>query len=79
MDELKDLKNELNDINNEYFDKRREYKSWDYKMKLLVQIKTEMKKKVGDSGDIEVIKLETHRMQVKITFFFSFLIINVFN
>lgn len=65
IDQLKYLKNELNDIQNEYVDKQRESKSWDTKVKLLVEIKTEIMKKEGDLGDIEVMKNEIHRMQVK--------------
>lgn len=48
-----------------YAEKQRENKSWDTKVQLLVEMKKEIKKKEGDSGDIEVMKNEIHRMQVK--------------
>jgi len=61
MDHLKSLKNDLNEIKNVYIEKRRESKSWDRKVKLLI----EMKKK-EDFSDIDAMKNEIHRMQVKL-------------
>lgn len=65
MDRLKLLKNELNDIKNVYIEKQRESKSWDTKVQSLVEMKKEIKQKEGDSGDIDAMKNEIHRMQVK--------------
>lgn len=65
MDRLKNLKNELNEIKMVFAEKQRENKSWDTKVQQLVEMKKEIKKKEGDSGDIEVMKNEIHRMQVK--------------
>lgn len=65
MDRLKNLKNELNEIKMMFSEKQRENKSWDTKVQQLVEMKKEIKKKEGDSGDIEVMKNEIHRMQVK--------------
>lgn len=60
------LKNELNEIKNVYIEKHRESKSWESKIQLLVEIKKEMKNKEGDVGDIDAMKNEIHRMQVKL-------------
>lgn len=62
MDHLKSLKNELNEMKNVFIEKRRESKSWDNKVKLLLEIK----KKEGDFSDIDVMKNEIHRMQVEL-------------
>jgi len=66
MDQLKLLKNELNELKNVYMEKQCESKSWDTKLLLLVEIKKEIKNKEGDLGDIDIMKNEIHRMQVKI-------------
>jgi len=66
MDQLKLLKNELNELKNVYTEKQRESKSWDTKLLLLVEMKKEIKNKEGDLGDIDIMKNEIHRMQVKI-------------
>jgi len=66
MDQLKLLKNELNELKNVYMEKQRESQSWDTKLLLLVEIKKEIKNKEGDLGDIDIMKNEIHRMQVKI-------------
>lgn len=66
MDQLKLLKNELNELKNVYIEKQRESKSWDTKLLLLVEMKKEIKNKEGDLGDIDIMKNEIHRMQVKI-------------
>jgi len=66
MDQLKLLKNELNELKNVYMEKQRESKSWDTKLLLLVGMKKEIKNKEGDLGDIDIMKNEIHRMQVKI-------------
>jgi len=66
MDQLKILKNELNELKNVYMEKQRERNSWDTKLLLLVEIKKEIKNKEGDLGDIDIMKNEIHRMQVKI-------------
>lgn len=66
MDRLKILKNDLNEIKHVYIEKQRESKSWDSKIQLLVEIKKEMKNKEGDVGDIDAMKNEIHRMQVKL-------------
>ncbi|VVC28629.1 Hypothetical protein CINCED_3A025872 [Cinara cedri] len=65
MDRLKLLKNELNDTKNVYIEKQRESKSWDSKVQMLVEMKKEIKKKEGDSGDIDAMKNEIHRMQIR--------------
>lgn len=65
MDQLKVFKNELNEVKNIYIEKQRENRSWDTKVQLLVEMKKEMKKKEGDFGDIDSMKNEIHRMQVK--------------
>lgn len=65
MDELKCLKNKVDDIRNMFIEKQRESKSWDTKVQLLVEMKKEIKKKEGDFGDIDAMKNEIHRMQVK--------------
>lgn len=64
MDQLKLLKNELNELQNVYIEKQCESKSWDTKVRLLVEMKKEMKNKEGDLGDINAMKNEIHRMQV---------------
>lgn len=48
-------------------EKQCESKSWDTKLQLLIEIKKEIKNKEGDLGDIDIMKNEIHRMQVKIT------------
>lgn len=65
MDKLKLLKSELNDIRIVYKEKLRESKSWESKVQSLVGMKKEIKKKEGDLGDIDAMKNEIHRMQVK--------------
>lgn len=65
MDELKCLKNKVDDIKNVFIEKQRESKSWDTKVQLLVEMKKEIQKKEGDFGDIDAMKNEIHRMQVK--------------
>lgn len=65
MDQLKLLKHELTDMKNVYIEKQRESKSWDTKVQVLAEMKNEMKKKEGDSGDIVVLQKEIHRMRVK--------------
>lgn len=65
MDQLKLLKHEVTDMKNVYIEKQRESKSWDTKVQVLVEMKNEMKKKEGDSGDIVVLQKEIHRMRVK--------------
>lgn len=65
MDQLKHLKNELNEIKSMYIEKQRESNSWNTKVQFLIEIKKEMKNKEGDLGDIEAMKNEIHRMQVK--------------
>jgi len=84
MDQLKLLKNELNELKNVYMEKQRESKSWDTKLLLLVEMKKEIKNKEGDLGDIDIMKNEIHRMQVKIiipifmyhTYLFNFFFID---
>lgn len=66
MDQLNLLKNELNELKNVYMEKQRESKSWDKKLILLIEMKKEIKNKEGDLGDIDIMKNEIHRMQVKI-------------
>lgn len=66
MDQLNLLKNELNELKIIYMEKQRESKSWDTKLLLLVEMKKEIKNKEGDLGDIDIMKNEIHRMQVKI-------------
>jgi len=61
MDNLKLLKNDLNEIKNIYTEKRRESKSWDSKIKLLIEMK-----KNEDFSDIDAMKNEIHRMQVNL-------------
>jgi len=61
MDYLKSLKNDLNEIKQVYIEKQRESKSWDTKVKLLIEIK-----KKEDFSDINAMKNEIHRMQVKL-------------
>eukprot|EP00102_Acyrthosiphon_pisum_P020925 XP_016658135.1 PREDICTED: coiled-coil domain-containing protein 40 [Acyrthosiphon pisum] len=65
MDQLKLLKNELNELKNVYMEKQRESKSWDTKLLLLVEMKKEIKNKEGDLGDIDIMKNEIHRMQIR--------------
>lgn len=48
-----------------FAEKQHENTSWETKVQLLVEMKKEINKKEGDSGDIEVMKNEIHRMQVK--------------
>lgn len=64
MDQLKSHKNELSEIKNIYIEKERENKSWDSKIKLLIEMKKEIQQKDGDLGDIDAMKNEIHRMQV---------------
>ncbi|XP_060873754.1 interaptin-like [Metopolophium dirhodum] len=64
IDLLKLLKNELNEIKKTYIEKQRESKSWDAKVQSLVEMKTELKKKQGIFGDIDVIQKEIHKMQM---------------
>lgn len=52
-------------MKNVYIEKQRESNSWDSKVKLLIEIKKEIRKKDGDLGDIDTMKKEIHRMQVK--------------
>lgn len=75
MDQLKHLKNELNEIKNMYIEKQRESKSWSTKVQFLIEIKREIKNKEGDSGDIEMMKNEIHRMQVSLIVNFIFYIL----
>lgn len=49
-----------------YIEKVCESKSWDAKVKLLADMKKKIKKKEGDSGDIEALNNEIHRIQVNI-------------
>ncbi|XP_022161075.1 kinetochore protein SLK19-like [Myzus persicae] len=65
MDQLKLLKNELNELKNVYMEKQCESKSWDTKLLLLIEIKKEIKNKEGDLGDIDIMKNEIHRMQIR--------------
>lgn len=64
-DQLKLLKNELSDLKNMCVEKQRESKSWDTKVHLLIEMKKEILQKDGDLGDIDAMKNEIHRMQVK--------------
>lgn len=52
-------------MKNVYIKKQRESRSWDTKVQLLLDMKTEMKKKDGDLDDIETMKKGIHRMNVK--------------
>ncbi|KAE9542832.1 hypothetical protein AGLY_002743 [Aphis glycines] len=65
IDQLKLLKNELNELKNVYVEKQCESKSWDTKLQLLIEIKKEIKNKEGDLGDIDIMKNEIHRMQIR--------------
>lgn len=65
MDQLKLLKTELDELKNVYKEKQREKISWDTKLLLLVEMKKEIRNKEGDLGDIDIMKNEIHRMQVK--------------
>ncbi|VVC24084.1 Hypothetical protein CINCED_3A023271 [Cinara cedri] len=65
MTRLKSLKNELGDMKNAYAEKLRESRSWDSKVQSIIEMKKEIQKKEGDSGDIDVIKNEIHRMQIR--------------
>ncbi|XP_025204479.1 coiled-coil domain-containing protein 40-like [Melanaphis sacchari] len=65
IDQLKLLKNELNELKNVYMEKQYESKSWDTKLQLLIEIKNEIKNKEGDLGDIDIMKNEIHRMQIR--------------
>lgn len=64
-------------MKNVYIEKQRESKSWDTKVQLLIEMKKEIKKKDGDLGDIDNMKKEIHRMQVKYYCSYCKIIINI--
>lgn len=64
IDRLKVLKNEFDELKNVLVEKQRESKSWNTKVHMLSEMKKSIKKREGDSGDIDAIKIEIHRVQV---------------
>ncbi|XP_050424677.1 putative leucine-rich repeat-containing protein DDB_G0290503 [Adelges cooleyi] len=64
-DYLKTIKNELDEMRNTYLEKQRENISWDNKIKQIIEMKKEIHQKEGDSGEIDAMKNEIHRMQIR--------------
>lgn len=68
MEKLKAIKNEYDELKNVLVEKQRESKSWSNKVHMLSEMKKSIKKREGDSGDIDALKSEIHRTQVNFSY-----------
>ncbi|XP_050520950.1 coiled-coil domain-containing protein 40-like [Daktulosphaira vitifoliae] len=64
-DQLKSIKNELDETQNKYIKKQQELITWEVKIKQIIEMKKEIVNKEGDIGDIDAMKNEIHRMQIR--------------